>query len=79
MSVRDLGVGIVYVPGIEPLLEPGNGLVQVLEIEPQTLWHATPGPADQRDRPPEATPVPTDAAGFPIARCVCCAAFRIRS
>jgi uncharacterized protein len=33
-----LGVGLTYVPGIEPLLEADDGLIDVLEIEPQTLW-----------------------------------------
>lgn len=30
----------MYVPGCEPLLDPGNGLVDLIEIEPQTLWQA---------------------------------------
>lgn len=38
MNLPELGVGIVYVPGLEPLLEPGVDYVDVLEIEPQTLW-----------------------------------------
>jgi uncharacterized protein len=36
-----LGVGIVYIPGIEPLLQHGTELVGVLEIEPQTIWFET--------------------------------------
>lgn len=33
-----LGVGVVYVPGLEPLLEAGGvPLVDVIEVEPQTL------------------------------------------
>ena len=39
MKLPELGVGIVYVPGLEPLLEPGNTCVDVLEIEPQALWN----------------------------------------
>lgn len=37
-----LGAGVVWVPGLEPLLEPGAGLVDVVEIEPQTLWYYLP-------------------------------------
>ena len=39
MQVPFLGLGVVYVPGLEPLLEPGNSCIDVLEIEPQPLWH----------------------------------------
>lgn len=41
-NLPELGVGIVYVPGLEPLLESGDSPVDVLEIEPQTLWHYRP-------------------------------------
>lgn len=37
-----LGVGIVYSPVIEPLLEDAYDLVKVIEIEPQTLWRYSP-------------------------------------
>lgn len=33
-----LGVGLVFSPGLRPLLGEGNEVVSVLEIEPQTLW-----------------------------------------
>jgi uncharacterized protein (UPF0276 family) len=33
-----LGVGLVYAPALEPLIRGEPGLVQVLEIEPQTFW-----------------------------------------
>ncbi|MDX6679849.1 MAG: uncharacterized protein QOE31_3901 [Solirubrobacteraceae bacterium] len=42
MRLPTLGVGIVYAPGLEPLLEAGRELVPVLEIEPQTLWFDSP-------------------------------------
>jgi uncharacterized protein len=32
------GVGLTYVPGLEPLIESAAGLLQILEVEPQTLW-----------------------------------------
>jgi uncharacterized protein (UPF0276 family) len=40
-----LGVGVVWVPGIEPLLEPGMNLVDVVEIEPQMYWEYYAGTA----------------------------------
>jgi len=39
VSLPELGVGIVYVPGLEPLLESGPSCVDVIEIEPQVFWH----------------------------------------
>lgn len=33
-----LGVGIVYSPSLEPLIEGGGDLINVLEIEPQPYW-----------------------------------------
>lgn len=45
MSASALGVGIVYSPGLEPLLESRPDLVAVLELEPQTLWRYLPGGA----------------------------------
>ena len=33
-----LGVGLVYAPALEPLIRGEPGLIDVLEIEPQTLW-----------------------------------------
>jgi hypothetical protein len=38
----ELGVAIVYVPGLEPLLEAEPELMHVIEIEPQTLWVERP-------------------------------------
>ena len=43
-----LGVGIIHSGAIEPLLERDPALVDVLEIEPQTLW--TPDPRTGRQR-----------------------------
>lgn len=33
-----LGVGAIFVPGLEPLLAAGDGLLDYVEIEPQTFW-----------------------------------------
>ena len=54
MRVRELGVGIVHCPGLEPLLESRPDLVTVVEVEPQTLWryrprHETPFVADRAE------------------------------
>lgn len=38
MSVPQLGVGVNYSSAIAPLLDSAEGLVDVLEIEPQSLW-----------------------------------------
>src|SRR4051794_35985148 len=35
----ETGVGMVYLPGLQQLIEPHLGLMHVLEIEPQTLWY----------------------------------------
>jgi uncharacterized protein (UPF0276 family) len=41
-SFPELGVGLVYSPGLEPLLAANPGLIDVLEIEPQTTWIENP-------------------------------------
>jgi uncharacterized protein len=40
-DLPELGVGLIYSPGMEPLLEAHPELVDVLEIEPQTTWIQT--------------------------------------
>ncbi len=37
-SLPELGVGIIHSGELEPLIFDANGLIQVIEIEPQTLW-----------------------------------------
>src|SRR5437016_5105479 len=37
-SLPELGVGIIYSTGLEPLICENRELVQVVEIEPQSLW-----------------------------------------
>ena len=34
----ELGVGIVYFPALEHVLDAGEGLIDVIEVEPQPLW-----------------------------------------
>jgi uncharacterized protein len=42
MDLPRLGVGMIYLPGLEPLLEAGQGLIDVIEIEPQ-IWTKVDG------------------------------------
>jgi uncharacterized protein (UPF0276 family) len=37
-ALPELGIGMVYFPSLEPLLEAGGNLIQVLEVEPQPYW-----------------------------------------
>ncbi len=46
-NLPELGVGIVYSSGLEPLFQAHPGVVDMLEIEPQTTWLERP------DRPGE--------------------------
>ncbi len=38
-ALPELGIGLVYVPGLEPLLEPGMSCISAIEIEPEAFWH----------------------------------------
>jgi len=42
-GLPELGIGIVYSPGLEPLLEQAPENIDVIEIEPQTMWLESPG------------------------------------
>jgi len=42
MRLPEIGVGVTWFAGMEPLLQANAGLVDVLEIEPQTLWRRQP-------------------------------------
>lgn len=39
-ELPELGVGVTYMPTLEPLLRQYPSLVDVIEIEPQTLWRS---------------------------------------
>jgi uncharacterized protein len=39
-----LGVGMVYWPTLDPLLREQNSLIDVVEVEPQTIWHKVADP-----------------------------------
>lgn len=50
-SLPELGVGVVYSPGLDSLLQNSHGLVDVVEVEPQTTWiqnPETPGVTEAR-------------------------------
>lgn len=38
LGLPELGVGVVYSPALEPLLEQSPENIDVIEIEPQTMW-----------------------------------------
>jgi uncharacterized protein (UPF0276 family) len=38
MKLQALGVGLTHFPGLSPVLEECAGLIDLLEIEPQTFW-----------------------------------------
>lgn len=42
-ELPELGIGIIYFPGLEPVLEAGAELIQVIEIEPQQYWFRSDG------------------------------------
>ncbi len=43
MNFPELGVGFTWFPDLEPVLQANEDLVNVLEIEPQTLWRREAG------------------------------------
>ena len=45
-DLPERGVGVIYAPGLEPLLAAGGDLIDVVEIEPQAFWFAGAGPGD---------------------------------
>lgn len=45
-SPTPLGVGMVYFPALDFLFEHCSNLLDVIEIEPQTLWFRSPGTTD---------------------------------
>lgn len=71
-SRLDLGVGLVAAPGLDIVWERIADLVQVVEVEPQTLWDRRPGGGWQLHEPGFAwlagLPVPRLAhgVGFPV-------------
>ncbi len=50
---QPLGVGMVYFPALEPFFDGHGGLLDVLEVEPQTLWLRSTAALDPASDPPE--------------------------
>jgi uncharacterized protein len=42
MNLPELGVGLTWFAGLEPVLHVNSALIDVLEIEPQALWRRDP-------------------------------------
>src|ERR1700756_3100775 len=42
MNLPELGVGLTWFAGLDPVLEANHGLIDFLEIEPQTFWRRDP-------------------------------------
>jgi len=38
MNLSELGVGLSFFPGLEPVLQSHEALIDLIEIEPQSLW-----------------------------------------
>lgn len=38
IPIPTLGVGVIYSPGLEGLFEAGRDVIDVVEVEPETLW-----------------------------------------
>ena len=75
MNLPELGVGLVYWPGLEPLFESGNHALSVIEIEPQGYWFENPAQPQQPYRIDQAAlerlqriPLPkiVHGVGFPV-------------
>jgi uncharacterized protein len=41
MFLPELGVGIIYFPGLQSFLDIAQDVIDVLEVEPQTFWYKT--------------------------------------
>ena len=73
-AAPELGVGVIYLPELVPLLESRPDLVQVLELEPQTLWRYLPDRAmpyvQDRDELQRIASLPqrklVHGVGFPV-------------
>jgi uncharacterized protein (UPF0276 family) len=74
MNVPELGVGMVYFPGLEEVFQADPDVLSVVEIEPQTFWMRTmSGPAPFRPDPGAVEfirqlrkPVIFHGVGFPV-------------
>ena len=42
-SRLDLGAGVIVAPGLDLIWDQISDLVDVVEVEPQTMWRSRPG------------------------------------
>lgn len=73
MNLPELGVGLTFFPGLEPVLESNEALINLVEIEPQSLWRREGnGPTVIVDEPSlkllhdRALPMLVHSVGSPI-------------
>ena len=73
VKLPELGVGLTWFSGLEPALDSNAGLIDVLEIEPQTFWRRAPkGRSLVVDRPSleglvsRSIPKLIHGIGFPV-------------
>ena len=70
----DLGAGVIVAPGLDLIWDQISDLVDVVEVEPQTMWHSRPGGWDLVEPAfewVEALGLPTlvHGVGFPVGGC----------
>ncbi len=73
-ALPELGVGVVFAPGLEELLEAGRGLLDFVEVEPETVWLRSSTPERPYQLDPRAfgllrnldLPRAVHGVGFPI-------------
>jgi uncharacterized protein len=70
----DLGAGVIVVPGLDLIWDQVSDLVDVVEVEPQTMWRSRPGGWDLVEPAfqwVEALGRPTlvHGVGFPVGGC----------
>ena len=70
----DLGAGVIVAPGLDLIWDQISDLVNVVEVEPQTMWHSRPGGWDLVEPAfewVEALGLPTlvHGVGFPVGGC----------
>ena len=73
-SRLDLGAGVIVAPGLDLIWDQISDLVDVVEVEPQTMWRSRPGGWDLAEpafRWVQSLGLPTlvHGVGFPVGGC----------